>query len=217
MEAILSRKPNSESAEGTHLSVRRRWPTGHVGMLRDLLFQADNDYLAATTAEERRVAILTALRGVLEFNRSQIPSIRSVALTRHFEKFTELLFGKQDETFKKSRGHGLTTSGDDKARDALIAVAFKLLTEGGQRKGNLGREEAGRFIATELNRLRIKDRGGQFATKRIVNIYLEVVRTRSPREVSGKAASVAEIAVAVMRDRENRLASRIYMGSDKCH
>ena len=179
-------------------------------MLRASLSTADKSYLAAATADEQRAAILMALRGVLEFNRSLIPPIESLALTRHFEKFAELFIGQPDAMLRKSKGHGLTTSGDDQVRNALIAVAFAILIEGGRRKGNMGREDAGRFVAAELNRLRISDRGARFTKERVINVYLEVTRTPRPVKAGRRATSVAEATIATVRDRARGLAQRIY-------
>ena len=203
-EAPLSIK-NNDSPEAPGLPR-----LGLLRELRDTIDEADRAYLAAKNGEQQRAAILVGLRGVLQFNSALMPPIKSLALSRHFDKFTELFIGRQDDTFKKSKGHGLTTSGDDRVRNALIAVAFKILTEGGQRQGNMSRKQAGEFIARTLKRIGIKDGGDPFTSNRVQNIYLEIVRTSPPLKPARKPQSLTEAVNYFLRDREKGLSARIY-------
>lgn len=181
-----------------------------IQTLRTSIEDADERYRVARNGEEKRTAILMALGTVLSFHNSLMPPIISLALGRHFESVADLVVGQPDATLKKSPGHGLTVTADQRVRDAYIAAAFRMLTEGGARRGSISRNEAGRFVAGELNKAGARDRGARFTEKRVLNIHLETTRRTKAKAPDKKPSSSAEAVVAVARQRARGLHRTLY-------
>jgi hypothetical protein len=149
-------------------------PANVVAYLKRELARRDLPSGVAATGEQKRIAAISALQLVLEFLRAF--GIKSRALVTLFEKLVDLTTHQPDEIFEKSAGHGLTISRDQSARNVLIAIAFKIITAGGTKNGNLTRDHGGRLLADELNKLGMTDKGRRFTSSRINNIYREVAR-----------------------------------------
>jgi len=181
-------------------TLRRRTP---FDVLRDRYADADAMLRVAGDGEQGRAAILMALMATLEFLKAaKFP--KPSTLLHLFVELSGLSIGQPTDIFKKSAGHGLTTSEAQRDRDTFIAVAFKLLTKGGRRKGNMTRDEAGRFIAKQLQSLAVNDRGRVFSASRVRNIYLAVSKTHNARWPSRAPTSPIAVANAVARDVAQR-------------
>jgi hypothetical protein len=176
-----------------------------LDVLRDRYAEADASLSVATDGPRQRIATLMALRAAIEFNRAAKPPIVSRTLCRHFDNLANLaITSRPDNSLRASVDRGLTTSTDQSVRNVWIAAAVKVLTEGGTSAKGMARDQAVRFVSTELNRLKAKDRHGFFSKERVSNIYLEIVRKGRAK---GAHAAKNPMAVAddILRDRAKRL------------
>jgi hypothetical protein len=184
---------------------------GSVRKLREALADADSAYRAASTAELERTAYSAALLAILQFGATAVPAIESRALTRLFEDLADLTVGLSSEALKASSRHKLMKSAPERARDALIAVACQVLTEGGKRASNMSRKEAADFICTKINKLKPKDRKGKkFTGERVLNIYLETIKVPPQASPARRAASTIEIASTTAHSRMATLSNLMF-------